>query len=860
MPDWRAFAERHGLSSKAIAELEILSLASRTIGSRDTLDPGRTLDGGGSEWHEGRPVELAGYPKEGPLGSGGMGEVQRVLDPVLGRTMAMKIQHNWTSEGSAGQAKFIEEAQVTAQLHHPGVVAVHELGQLGDGRMFFTMTEVKGKTLREVYLAVHQASTGGTWEPSSDGWSLRRLTTAFHQVCQTMAYAHSQGVVHRDLKPENIMLGAFGEVLVLDWGLAKVRGRAEAGPSGVTSDRSSLDAFETRAGSVLGTPVYMSPEQANGELEIVDERSDVYSLGAILYELLAGQPPFGGTVVQVLGQVLSGKRPKPIVERGGPAAPPELIAICLRAMSPRREDRFEDAASLATSVASFLDGEMRRESALGVVAQAEAMGPEAERLRERSEDLLQRASSALKELTLDAPEGAYEEAWRLEDEGRELALQAELSRSDVEATLQAALTHAPDLLEAHATLTELHLAAHRRSEEAGDELERRAAEKRLERQMNQLPPQHAIRLRASRYLAGQGRLTLLTEPAGAEVRLQKYETGSRRLHLGVARNIGFTPLIDLPLDMGSYLLELRHPAAEPVRYPVLVGRGESWHGLGPGESASRSVHLPPKGSLEPNDCYVPAGWFQWAGDPEVLEPLPVQERWCDGFVMSRFAVTNQQFIDFLDDLERRGDSDLAQRYAPRALSGEQGESGPPLFDRRPQGRYKLRPDAAGQGWKLNSPVVWVDWFGASAYTSWYAEKSRKPWRLPTEFEWEKAARGVDGRRFAMGNFLHLNWCRMGSRKARSEGPAAVDSFPIDVSPYGVRGMTGNVVDWCSNLFDPEGGEPVLPDPATMDPATWIMAKGGAWIFQQDACRAARRRGSVASFRFQGLGFRLVRSI
>ena len=213
------------------------------------------------------------YERLGLLGTGGMGEVWRVRDRDLNRTMAMKVIRAELMERGNVLARFIEEAQCSAQLQHPGIVPVHELGRLPGGEFYFTMAEVRGRTLSEVIGEVHWASKGDRWRTSATGWTFRKLVDAFHRVCEAVAYAHARGVVHRDLKPDNVMLGAHGEVLVVDWGLAKVVGRpdhaAEAGElEPVTTDRSADSSKATRMGAVAGTPAYM-PVEGGQELSHV---------------------------------------------------------------------------------------------------------------------------------------------------------------------------------------------------------------------------------------------------------------------------------------------------------------------------------------------------------------------------------------------------------------------------------------------------------------------------------------------------------------------------------------------------------------------------------------------------------------
>ncbi len=232
------FQSRHDISQAAVLELGGLlqqaALSHFSVLQMVNNAPASvTLD-----WQEGDPlVELPGddvdatstgrYDDLGLLGTGGMGEVRQVLDKDLGRTMAMKILRADLMERPKVVARFIEEAQCSAQLQHPGLVPIHEVGKLPDGRLYFTMAEIRGRTFREVIAEVHAASPGDRWEASAAGWTFRGLMDAFSRVCEAVAYAHSRGVVHRDLKPANIMVGDHGAVRVVDWGLAKVMGRPD---------------------------------------------------------------------------------------------------------------------------------------------------------------------------------------------------------------------------------------------------------------------------------------------------------------------------------------------------------------------------------------------------------------------------------------------------------------------------------------------------------------------------------------------------------------------------------------------------------------------------------------------------------
>ena len=240
------------------------------------------------------------YQLHGEIARGGMGAVLKGRDVDLGRDLAIKVLLERHKDNPEHIQRFVEEAQIGGQLQHPGIAPVYELGQFADERPFFTMKLVKGETLAAMLA-----------KRTSTQHDLPRLIGIFEHVCQTMAYAHSKGVIHRDLKPANIMVGAFGEVQVMDWGLAKVLAAGgvadektshtkQTGQSIIQTRRSPgshTPGFEsvgsqTQMGSVMGTPAYMPPEQALGEIDNMDERADVFGLGAILCEILTGQPPY----------------------------------------------------------------------------------------------------------------------------------------------------------------------------------------------------------------------------------------------------------------------------------------------------------------------------------------------------------------------------------------------------------------------------------------------------------------------------------------------------------------------------------------------------------------------------------------
>jgi eukaryotic-like serine/threonine-protein kinase len=283
---------------------------------------------------------------------GGIGRVWLAHDVALRREVALKELRPERASSDVVIGRFLREARITGQLEHPGIVPIYEVGRRPDDQApYYTMRFIRGQTMAEAAADYHRRRKAGEAKPIE----LRKLVSSFVGVCNAVAYAHSRGVLHRDLKPQNIVLGAFGEVIVLDWGLAKVNDEQDAGPTPL--DLGSEDGLdETRLGDKLGTPPYMSPEQAAGLVDDVGPATDVFGLGAVLYHLLTNQPPFPAKDHKEAIAKAAECRPTPVLELV-PEVSPALEAVCLKALSKKQENRYESPTALADEVQHWLADE-----------------------------------------------------------------------------------------------------------------------------------------------------------------------------------------------------------------------------------------------------------------------------------------------------------------------------------------------------------------------------------------------------------------------------------------------------------------------------------------------------------------------
>ncbi len=833
------------------------------------------------------------YRLGAPIASGGLGRVFEAEDRDLARTVALKM----LKEGATthDEDRFMREARLAARLEHPVIVPTYDFGAMSDGaggrKLYLCMKRIRGRDLGQLLRAL-QGGDAATQE----AWTRGRLLGVVQDVCLGIAYAHSKGVIHRDLKPSNVMVGEFGETIVVDWGLAKVMGEAEdarpdAGPEKAGVETTHL----TLVGSVIGTPAYMPPEQAEGRLDELDTRSDVYSLGGILYAVLTWQAPVvAATATEAIETVRTGRLDAPSERvrltvaagrRTPDPVPPELDAICMKAMAYHRHDRFQDALEMHRELQLFLDGvrekERRTREAAARVAAGRALLAKYAALATAIRE--QEAAAAKLEAAI-ARHGEAEEKrplWAARGRVRELEEERIAAYAGAAAEFGQARAVDAGCEEAADGLCDLYLARLAEAEkrrDRGEELLLRSQVAHLGRAARLDAPgtlsvrafaygckclapvrtpgwradtQHELSLvwrdgapvpgveplpadrmiPAQRFPDGMRRwghtTECLTTPIpGAEVRIARYETRDVRLVPGPEKIVGKTPIAGLPLPPGSWRCSIHAPGFAPVHFPFVIRRGEPW---------DQEVALYRPGEIPAGFVQVPGGRFSWggafAGGGEDEAELSTR----DVFVAT-FSVTAGEYLEFLNDLCARGEFEEAHARAPREGTERFLAFGSDRFELAPPGEPSAQSSA-------DFPVIGVSWTDAVAYANWRSARDGIAYSLPVEDEWEKAARGVDRRIYPFGDEFDWSFALVAGSLPAGPRLRPVGSFPADESPYGIRDMAGTASNWLLNGVE-------LPY------RHYRALRGGAWFIGPNNAKICYRRAFVPETATRYYGLRL----
>jgi len=774
------------------------------------------------------PGEFGKYKIIEEVGRGGFAAVYKAVDTTLDRTVALKVLAPHLLWDPAFVQRFQREAKLAANLKHPNVVIIHQFGQEA-GTIYIAMEFLVGQTLKEVILEE------GALPPA-------HIVNIVEQVASALDYAHGRELVHRDIKPSNIMVGADDHVTVMDFGIAKA------------ATQTAL----TTTGRIFGTPEYMSPEQAEG-VEEPDARSDIYSLGVVVYEMFTGKVPFSGTTPLSIMRGHTDKSP-PLPSEINPDVSPAVQALLLKALAKKREERYQSAGEMAVAFQQAVSGP--------VVEEIKKLPPEPE--AELRPSLVSFLSVEPQIIDVD---GEAKWTFRLHNNGDDDLRQVTVRRG------RTLLDEPFDLAagkERRFTFTTTYKAKGEKSERVtttgiasnGESVRDEASATVQVRQPRkpepELHPSLALKLSVKPQTVdagGEATWTVtLRNDGDDDLRHVTVQHGSRGLEapfvlaVGKERRFTFTT---------TYKTEGRK--TERVTVSGIASSGKSVR-----DEASATVQARPPRPVTPKPEPVPkpkppakpapdvltitspihlelvrvrAGEFLMGSDPAKDrhakdDEQPQHRVYVSEFYIGKHPVTNAQYAVF---------AKATKRKAPQHWKGGKIPSG-----------------------KENHPVVWVSWDDAVAFCQWLSQETGKQFRLPTEAEWEKAARGTDGRIYPWGNEWdesRANVGKFGRGLVSLVSEAAIATTPVGQysprgdSPYGAADMAGNVEEWCSDWYDEQEyqrrAKSTVKDPPGPKKGANRVLRGGSWNFNRGDARCAARYRLGQFHSIGNFGFRLV---
>jgi serine/threonine protein kinase/formylglycine-generating enzyme required for sulfatase activity len=762
------------------------------------------------------------------LGKGSFGEVHSARDTLLGREVAIKSLKKQFRDEEEIVDRFLKEARGTSQLEHPNIMPVHEMGVTDDLGIYFTMKKIEGENLKEI-LDRLEANTSFYIKR----YPLNVLLEIFLAVCNGVAFAHSKGVIHRDLKPANIMIGEFGEVLILDWGLVKSLDDKSGEDSGVKLRMDEFDAgSDTIAGAISGTPNYMSPEQAEGNIEDIDYQSDIYSLGAILYHILTYLPPFERTQLRkLLENVKTGNFKPPRKRRPELRIPKELDAICMKAMSRFQVNRYRSVEKFAEDIRNYIGhrdvtayktpwhtqlwNACRRHPVkssagaaviLGAVmfygaSEAILYGGYKKGLERAGEHLVAAeeyvAPAMEKYRDLEAVSAGLE---LKEITPEETALQAQLQKLAVDAELEFNLAldylrSVPAKYQKSKRLMALddalvsgriNFALDRQNYALAkfhvDNVLSRYAEY-IDPKIYMSPALGAVVNNATNQINGYASLEIIAPESVESAIVFPIDKNADRINPGDAidRAKEFPFKIDY-IHKGSYVVMATRADGKFLTYPFFASHAED---------VVLEMDVP--GDIPEGMAFIPAGDFIFGGAESRF--YRQQKLSLPSYFMKLHEVTVGEYLEFWKQLPN---DKLKKNCMSRIRFHRSERSFHDAWDANGEISDTARLS-------LDYPVVGITCEAAEAFCAWKSEQLGAVIRLPTVQEWEKAARGVDGRIYVWGDRYDENdnlTLTRKNAKGKEQYPlwAPPGQFSRDRSIYGVYDMAGNVREWTSTLL------------------------------------------------------------
>jgi len=685
------------------------------------------------------PTTEAQYEDIKDLGHGGVGAILSVRERVLHREIAIKMLRPTYRKRKRSVGRLIREARATAQIEHPNIVPIHTLGVMDDIGVFFTMKKIAGETLQDVLLHLERKD-----RQYLEKYPPSRLLDIFVNICQAVAFAHSKGIIHRDLKPANIMLGDFGEVLVMDWGLVKFKGEEEESEIFGVYSEDHGDKMLTLDGTITGTPLFMSPEQACGWSDEVDEQSDVYSLGVILYAILTWrQSPFknSNNIREVLDSVVKAdyQPPRKAAKR---SIPRELDAICIKAMAKRKCDRYVSVRELLSDIRNYREdypvtayraplyrrftrfcGRNRVVAGAIMVALATLFSfmavkaiydnleyrsyqKAAEYNVEFADQARLRAFTLYRQLKRDMTseteiKAAEREFRRNFSEFENRYNTALLFYSKIEKMYRRDTVVAAGISDVYRKMFEFALAT--RDFDFAEKLAGMATMR--SRNLSYLNDDaRSSFLKMREMVSSSGDLKIITNPPGAQLTIWKLADNNR---LRDPITPGKTPITVKDIPYGTYLAILKPKDHPSVQYPFFLARADN---------LILNIAMP--NQIPSGMVYVPGG--TWTADGKNTIKLK-------NFFIRRHQITIKEYLDFWQSITN---PETQQMYT--ALDN----NGKAIWDE--QGNLP-------ENINVLEPVNGISYAAATAYCNWRSKRDGKVYRLPSSGEWERVTNGLPGR-------------------------------------------------------------------------------------------------------------------